>query len=199
MHGGHGGTSTIPGKTRFPRVWSDEAVVDALVDVAQYPDDRPRPLADFDGGGGWICDGERDGVRLRVILEADGAIWTGHPLDGGGVTRNPRTGRAAGDLRAFFALEESLLRSLLPGLERAEDTAAQAVFIREEDAAGEWSLAVGTLVHTLVRTGADLGARDRDGLARLVAMIGERGSPDRRALAERYARMLEPDGSPGAR
>ena len=199
MHGGHSGTSPIPGKARFPRAWSDGTVVDALVDVAKYPDDRPRPLADFDGGDGWICDGERDGVRLRVILEADGAIWTGHPLDGDGVTRNPRSGRAAGDLRAFFALEESLLRSLLPGLDRSGDTAAQASFIREEDAAGEWSLAVGTLVHTLVRTGADLSARDRAGLARLAAMIGESGGPDRRALAERYARLLEtaPGGSPG--
>ncbi|MEV0648964.1 hypothetical protein AB0I28_27295 [Phytomonospora sp. NPDC050363] len=189
MHGGHAFGSAIAGKALFPRAWTDATVVEALVDVAKYPDERPRPLSDFDGGEGWICDGVRDGVALRVILEADGSIWTGHPLGGEGVTRNRRN-RASGALKVFLALEENLLRSLLPALERAEGTAEQVAFVREEDAAGEWSLTVGALVHTVAATGLELRPRDRADLARLVDLTGAAGGPDRRAMAERYTALL---------
>ncbi|MGH8793207.1 MAG: EndoU domain-containing protein [Stackebrandtia sp.] len=84
--GGHRWDSQVPRASKFPRDWDDDKILDAISDVAKSPDYPPSTRE----RGGWICEGTRDGVTIRVVVNRDGSVWTGHPLRGLGVERNPR-------------------------------------------------------------------------------------------------------------
>lgn len=84
--GGHRWDSDIPGKSRFPRSWSDDKIIDMVQDVAERPDVLPV-RQDNDR---WQCRGTRDQILMLVIVNPDGSVRTARPIDGPGVTRNPR-------------------------------------------------------------------------------------------------------------
>lgn len=86
--GGHRYGTNRPGKTEFPKHWTDDQIMDMVNDVARNPDSQPLPRPN---GAGYEVQGQRAGVTIRVILNADGTVWSAHPLDGGlGVKKNPR-------------------------------------------------------------------------------------------------------------
>lgn len=89
--GHHHGVVPAPGrrKTWFPRSWSDDEIVEAILHVAR----TPRVVRD--AVGFLNCFGEWRGVRIKVRVNGDGMIVTGHPLDGSGVVqvRTARDGR----------------------------------------------------------------------------------------------------------
>jgi hypothetical protein len=83
--GGHRWDSEIPDKTKFPYGWSDDKIIREIGDVARTPDKTPTARR----RGGWICEGTRDGVTIEVVINRDGQVWTGYPLRGRGVEKNP--------------------------------------------------------------------------------------------------------------
>jgi len=83
--GGHRAGTGRPGKTEFPPSWDDDKIIKEILDVAQHPDSQPIQ-GRFDR---WEYIGTRDGVQIKVILEADGRVVSGYPLHGPGILRNP--------------------------------------------------------------------------------------------------------------
>lgn len=83
--GGHRWDSAIPDKTKFPREWDDDRIIREISGVALRPDKTPAARR----RGGWVCEGTRDGVTIEVVINRDGRVWTGYPLRGRGVERNP--------------------------------------------------------------------------------------------------------------
>lgn len=82
--GGHGPGRGLPGRREFPATWSDDAVMDATLEVARSPEGaRKLPTGD------WRAWGTRRGVRLSVLLDGDGQVLTSYPVDGPGVVQNP--------------------------------------------------------------------------------------------------------------
>jgi hypothetical protein len=65
----------LPGKTPFPRDWSDDKIIHEISEVAVDPASIRAPTR----GGRTIISGTRNGVDLRVIVDAIGAILTGFP------------------------------------------------------------------------------------------------------------------------
>jgi hypothetical protein len=84
--GGHAPGTGIPGKTEFPRGWSNDAIVAAALSVARDPETLNRSRVP----DRWEATGVRAGVRIRAVVRDDGFIVTAIPLDGQGVVRNPR-------------------------------------------------------------------------------------------------------------
>jgi hypothetical protein len=84
--GGHGPGAGIPGKTEFPRGWTDDAIVAAALSVARDPAVVQRSVVQ----GRWVATGDHDGIRIRVIVADRGSLVTAVPLAGPGVVRNPR-------------------------------------------------------------------------------------------------------------
>jgi hypothetical protein len=63
------------GKSEFPQNWSDQDIIDAIEDLAN--DHRaPRSLTRT---GGILLTGERNGVRVTVVIDRAGQIITGYP------------------------------------------------------------------------------------------------------------------------
>jgi hypothetical protein len=86
--GGHRHGTGVPGKTEFPAGWDDATIMDNVAAVARAPDDVHQQ-----SNGRWKARGESGNVRISVIINPDGAIWTAWPLAGSpGVVRNPREG-----------------------------------------------------------------------------------------------------------
>lgn len=82
--GGHRPGRGLPNKSEFPRGWSDDAIIEAIEDVANDPASSRRTEAD----GRTVLTGRRGGVLVRVVVERDGrSIVTGYPID---TPRNPR-------------------------------------------------------------------------------------------------------------
>jgi len=85
--GGHGPGRNRPNKTEFPPDWSDDRVVAAIKDIANDPASSRETQPD----GRIKVTGSRDGVDIRVIVEADKkTIVTGYPTN---LPRNPKGGR----------------------------------------------------------------------------------------------------------
>ncbi|HKQ41195.1 MAG TPA: EndoU domain-containing protein, partial [Pseudonocardia sp.] len=84
--GGHAPGAGVPGKTEFPRGWTDEAIVAAALSVARSPETVERSRV----AGRWEAVGVRAGVRIRVVVANDGFLVTAVPLGGPGVVRNPQ-------------------------------------------------------------------------------------------------------------
>ncbi len=119
--GGHAPGTGRRGATEFPASWTRQEITDRFLDVARYPDETPTRLP----GGAWRAVGVREGVRIVVLLDADGGVRAAFPVDGPGVVRNPdrapdpahptaadlaagRPGYAAGELLAGTALDPEL-------------------------------------------------------------------------------------------
>jgi hypothetical protein len=90
--GGHRHGTGQRGKTEFPESWSDEKIIDAVLDVARKPDKAP---VHQDWNDSWLCTGTRDNVEVSAVVLRSGEILTGWPEEGGpGVVRNPRKGKS---------------------------------------------------------------------------------------------------------
>lgn len=120
--GGHAPGTGRRGATEFPASWSRQEITDRLLDVARRPDETPSRLPN----GVWRTVGVRAGVRIVVLLAADGAVRAAFPVSGSGVVHNPdrapdparptatdlaagRPGYAAGELLAGTALPPDLV------------------------------------------------------------------------------------------
>jgi hypothetical protein len=72
----HGGGS--PGKSEFPSDWSDDKIIEEVENVANDPASRRT----VQPNGRIRVEGTRDGVDIRVIIDADGtSIRTAHPIN----------------------------------------------------------------------------------------------------------------------
>jgi len=84
--GGHGPGRGLPGKSEFPRHWTDEEVIAYIESVAN---DRAL-VRRVQSNGRIVIDGRREGVDIRVIVEPTpvgaGRIITGFPTN---LPRNP--------------------------------------------------------------------------------------------------------------
>lgn len=86
--GGHRHGTGTPGKTEFPASWDDDRIVDATTFVARFPENVHQQWNQR-----WKARAEFDNVRITVIIEPDGTIWTAWPEEGSrGVVRNPEAG-----------------------------------------------------------------------------------------------------------
>ena len=74
--GGHRPGTGRPGKSEFPKDWSDDKIIHEISDVATDPRSERRPGR----GNRTEVEGTRNGVKILVILEKDGTIVTGFPL-----------------------------------------------------------------------------------------------------------------------
>ena len=84
--GGHRHGTGVPGKTEFPADWDDAAIMDNIAAVARVPDSVHQQA-----NGRWKARGQHGDVRITVIVNPDGAIWTAWPQAGSpGVVRNPK-------------------------------------------------------------------------------------------------------------
>ena len=82
--GGHGPGRGTPKKSEFPSGWSDDKVIDAIMDVANDEKSVRRRA----GRDRTYVNGTRDGVDIEVVIDADGkTVVTGYPTN---VPRNPR-------------------------------------------------------------------------------------------------------------
>jgi hypothetical protein len=80
--GGHRSGNNLPGKTEFPKKWTDSDVITAISQTLDYwyhREVRPNHINLY----GYI-----NGVRLEVRLMLDGTVKAAYPLDGEGVMRN---------------------------------------------------------------------------------------------------------------
>ena len=121
--GGHGARTGQPGKRVFPDGWSDDDAIRHTMSVARDPLGAVKLPT-----GEWLAHGERDGVRLGVVVSTDGDVLTSYPVHGPGVMQNPPDefrGPAAERLHA-------LLTAVLPQGHEAHAT------LHELDAVGEW-------------------------------------------------------------
>lgn len=84
--GGHRPGTGNPGKSEFPSGWSDEKILGEISDVATDPASDRSPGRD----GATVVIGEREGVKIRVIVGSDGKIISGWPVKGTGVVQNPK-------------------------------------------------------------------------------------------------------------
>lgn len=128
--GGHGARTGQPGKRVFPTGWSDDDAIRHTMSVARDPLGAVRLPT-----GEWLAHGEREGVRLGVVVSSDGDVLTSYPVHGPGVMQNPPDefrGPAAERLRA-------LLDAVLPEEHEAHAT------LHELDAVGEWPYVIGGL------------------------------------------------------
>lgn len=81
--GGHRAGTNKPEKSEFPSDWSDEKIIDEITDIAADPNSTR-----FSGHSGrTIISGTRDGVSIRVLVDATGEIVTAYPQK---APRNPR-------------------------------------------------------------------------------------------------------------
>ncbi len=81
--GGHRPGTGIPGKSEFPADWSDEKIIGEIESVANDPASSRL----IQPNGRIRIEGTRDGVDIRVIVDADSVtIRTAHPTN---MPRNP--------------------------------------------------------------------------------------------------------------
>ena len=86
--GGHRHGVGHPGKTEFPASWTDEKIMDNILDVARRPD---QPPIHQNWNGRWLARGTRDDVEIAVVITSEAQIWSGWPRPGGpGVVKNPQ-------------------------------------------------------------------------------------------------------------
>jgi hypothetical protein len=93
--GGHGPGRGISGKSEFPASWSDEQIMNYILEVIQDPNSQwvqrtGQPGAKYTIAGKpvrWQIEGTRDSVKIKVIVEPDGkGIITAFPTN---LPKNP--------------------------------------------------------------------------------------------------------------
>jgi len=83
VNGGRRPGIGIPGKTEFPRGWSDDKISREIESIANDPLAKRSARVD----GLIVAEGRRDGVDIRVTIASDGvSVVTGHPTN---LPRNP--------------------------------------------------------------------------------------------------------------
>ncbi len=80
-NGGHRSGTGFPGKSEFPVSWSDDHIMQHVVDVAT----DPASARTAGSAGDIFVDGVRDGIDIQVLLRND-ELWSAYPTN---VTRNP--------------------------------------------------------------------------------------------------------------
>jgi RHS repeat-associated protein len=86
--GGHRPGLGLPGKTEFPKGWSDDKIMHEISDVATDPAvPWVKQKGKIKKPPRYSAEGDREGVRVKVVLEPEGeGIVTGHPTN---LPRNP--------------------------------------------------------------------------------------------------------------
>ena len=79
--GGHRPGTGYPGKSEFPKGWSDERILHEISDVAT----DPAAVRTLQGPNTQIVTGTRGGVEIKVVVR-NGRIVTGYPTN---TPRNP--------------------------------------------------------------------------------------------------------------
>ncbi|GDY33661.1 EndoU domain-containing protein [Gandjariella thermophila] len=91
--GGHRAGTGVPGKSEFPKNWSDQDILDRSADIARTSKPVTPAKLTNDGHGNkmfcWDYVGVRDGVKIRVTVLENGHIRTAYPESGPGVVKNP--------------------------------------------------------------------------------------------------------------
>lgn len=77
--GGHRAGTGKPGKTEFPASWSDDDIIDRVMQTAMRPD---RVLTQ-EGRGTLLAVATHHGVRIEVAVTPDGRVVTAYPTPGG--------------------------------------------------------------------------------------------------------------------
>ena len=98
--GGHGARTGQPGKRVFPASWSDDDAIRHTMSVAREPLGAVKLPT-----GEWLAHGDREGVRLGVVVSPEGDVLASYPVHGAGVMQNPPDefrGPAAARLRALL-------------------------------------------------------------------------------------------------
>jgi RHS repeat-associated protein len=80
--GGHRPGLGKPGKSEFPKGWSDDKIMHMISDVAT----DPASVSYVGSNGRTVVEGTREGISIRVIVGSKGDIVTGFPTN---VPRNP--------------------------------------------------------------------------------------------------------------
>jgi hypothetical protein len=75
--GGHRYGTGIPGKSEFPKEWSDDKIMNEISDIATDPSAKRTPSR----GGRTVIDSTRDGIDVRVVVDKNGNIITGFPTN----------------------------------------------------------------------------------------------------------------------
>ncbi len=68
-----------PGKSAFPKNWSDDRILDTAADMASRRD-RVK-VVDVEDGGRRVLEERHDGLLVHVVIEADGRVVTAYPPD----------------------------------------------------------------------------------------------------------------------
>ena len=89
--GGHAPGTGRADKTEFPdtELWTDDHIIKSVEDVARDPD---RPPVFDPMSGNYKFHGVRDGVEIEGYIDPHGAVQTGYPVGGDGVTVNDADG-----------------------------------------------------------------------------------------------------------
>ena len=143
MGGGHAPGTGRRATSEFPPGWSDEQIIAVVKDVANDPGEpRTRQY-----NGRWRCAGERYGVQVVVLVDAEGFVHTGYPIGGLGVVRNPDAARDPANPTVADAAEnrisyfiDSLLNLLADRL-----TPPELTHYRGLQWSGEWEELTDTL------------------------------------------------------
>lgn len=84
--GGHRWGTGRPGKSEFPRSWSDDKIIEEIESVAN----DSNSSSELQGNGRTRITGTRDGIDIDVIVDSDGTnIRTAYPTN---TPRNPKAG-----------------------------------------------------------------------------------------------------------
>ena len=78
--GGYRYGTGIKGKTEIPKQWTDDKIINVISDIAT----DPKSVVKVGRGGRRIMIGERDGIKVKVILDnpqKGGEILTAFPID----------------------------------------------------------------------------------------------------------------------
>jgi hypothetical protein len=75
--GGHKAGIGKPGKTEFPKEWSDDKIIDTAHTIANDPKVPMRPSGKY-----WVKAKDVDGIKVRVVLDREkGEVVTSYPLN----------------------------------------------------------------------------------------------------------------------
>ncbi|AKT31826.1 EndoU domain-containing protein [Pseudomonas syringae pv. actinidiae] len=83
--GGHRFGTGVPGKSEFPKSWSDEKILSTISDIATDPKTQ---WSSPDGRGYQTGSGNRDGINIKVVYDkVKGRVVTGYPTN---TPKNPK-------------------------------------------------------------------------------------------------------------
>jgi len=157
---GVAGTGTGPadlGKTEFPPAWDDDKIIGHILDVARAPDDLPV----FQANRRWRLHGQRNDLRITVIVQPDGGIWSAWPdADMPGSGQEPE-GDTVNESEVIERVEA--LPDRYAGRVRPQDLDG----MRSMADGGEWQELLDVLIASLAMTQARVTSSEGDELKSL--------------------------------